>query len=73
MTKIQNEILELIKEKPRTRAELRLLNFKSPRKELRLLERFGLIKKEEKYLENKLNPQFKKVAGTVYYEYSYTK
>ena len=53
LTAKQKAILQLLGEKPMTRMELRSLEIKSPRRDLRVLERLGLVTHKEKYLDRK--------------------
>ena len=70
LTEKQRNILQLLNERPMTRTELKLLNIKSPRRDLRVLERLGLVVYKEKHLNNQIDKTFKRLPGTRYFEYS---
>lgn len=70
LTEKQRNILQLLNERPMTRTELKLLNIKSPRRDLRVLERLGLVVHKEKHLNNQIDKTFKRLPGTRYFEYS---
>lgn len=66
LTLKQRAILKLLESKSMTRHELGLLAIKSARRDLRFLERQGLVKSQEKYSNNSK----KNKSGTRYYIYS---
>ena len=73
LTVKQENILQLLSERPMTRMELKLLKVESPRRDLRVLERLGLVAHKEKYLNNQLDAMLKRLPGTRYFEYSLVK
>lgn len=73
LTTKQKNILQLLSERPMTRMDLRSLKVESPRKDLRALERLGLVTHKEKYLNNQLDAMLKRLPGTRYFEYSLVK
>lgn len=73
LTAKQKGILQLLGERPMTRAELNSLKVKSPRRDLRVLERLGLVTHKEKYLNNQIDAMLKRLPGTRYFEYSLVK
>ncbi|HZJ99762.1 MAG TPA: hypothetical protein VFC79_07135 [Tissierellaceae bacterium] len=73
LTSKQKNVLRLLSEKPMTRMELKLLKVESPRRDLRVLERLGLVVHKEKYLNNQIDAMLKRLPGTRYFEYSLAK
>ena len=73
LTENQKSILQLLGERPMTRMELNSLKVKSPRRDLRALERLGLVTHKEKYLNNQIDAMLKRLPGTRYFEYSLVK
>jgi len=73
LTLKQRAILQLLGEIPMTRMELRALKIESPRRDLRALERLGLVTHKEKYLNNQIDAMLKRLPGTRYFEYSLVK
>lgn len=73
LTVKQKNILQLLSERPMTRMELNSLRVKSPRRDLRALERLGLATHKEKYLNNQIDAMLKRLPGTRYFEYSLAK
>lgn len=73
LTLKQRAILQLLGERPMTRVELSLLKIKSPRRDLRVLERLGLVTHKEEYLNNQIDEKFKRLPGTRYFTYSLVK
>lgn len=70
LTLKQRAILQLLGERPMTRMELRSLEIESPRRDLRVLERLGLVTHKEKYLNNQIDAMLRRLPGTRYFEYS---
>lgn len=73
LTLKQRAILQLLGERPMTRVEINLLGIKSPRRDLRVLERLGLVTHKVKYANNQIDEKLRRLPGTRYFTYSLVK
>lgn len=73
LTLNQQEIIKLLTTKQSaTRNDLRLHGINS-RRDLRTLERLGLIKHQEKFAYNQVDEKLRRLQGTRYFVYSLVK
>lgn len=73
LTLKQRAILQLLGERPMTRVEISLLGIESARRDLRVLERLGLVAHKEKYANNQVDEKLRRLPGTRYFTYSLVK